>query len=95
MPTSPEIVMMLRDPNAGWLGTLLVALNEARADPNFNARHQELFAMLANSDTPIPETVHAAALHRSIEFEDRLDQQMTEFDHPLSTETVEQLVRCD
>jgi len=95
MPTTSEIVMMLRDPNAGWLGTLLVALDEARTDPNFSALHQELFATLANPNTPIPETVHAAALHRSIEFEDRLDQQMTEFDHSLTTETVEQVVRYD
>ncbi len=95
MPTTSEIIMMLRDPDAGWLGTLLVALNEARSDPNFSTLHQELFAVLANPDKTIPETVHAAALHRSMEFEDRLDQQMTELDHSLTTETVEQVVRYD
>ena len=40
----PEILLMLRAPGAGWLATLLAALDEASRDSDFNAYHRAILA---------------------------------------------------
>jgi hypothetical protein len=71
MTTASEMLLALRNPDSGWLATLVVALGEAQADPSFTAQHQQLLAELC-AGQPIPLVVRAAALQRSLDFERRL-----------------------
>ena len=74
MATTSELLLALRNPDSGWLATLIVALSEAQADPGFTAHHQALLAEICNGQ-PIPLAVRAAALQRSMDFERRLDRE--------------------
>lgn len=71
MATTSELLLALRNPDSGWLATLVVALGEAQADPDFTSHHQTLLADLCNGQ-PIPLVARAAALQRSLDFERRL-----------------------
>lgn len=70
----PEILLMLRAPGAGWMATLLAALDEASRDPGFNARHRAALAQCLAEQT-VPAAVAEAARQRTLQFEQALDQQ--------------------
>ena len=74
MATTSELLLALRDPDSGWLATLIIALAEAQADPAFTSRHQALFADLCQGQ-PIPLVLRAAALQRSLDFERHLEHE--------------------
>ncbi|HEX7371127.1 MAG TPA: hypothetical protein VF284_12690 [Rhodanobacteraceae bacterium] len=67
----PEILLMLRAPGAGWLATLLAALDEAGRDPDFNAYHRAILARCL-SEQAVPVAVVEAARQRTIQFEQTL-----------------------
>ena len=64
----PEVLLMLRAPGAGWLATLLAALDEAARDPAFNARHRAVLARYLD-ECAVPAAVADAAAHRVERFE--------------------------
>ncbi len=66
--TTPTLLLALRSPQSGWLATLITALDEARADPGFDARQQTLFAELA-AGAPIAASVRKAAMERQYAFD--------------------------
>ncbi|MBS0432499.1 MAG: hypothetical protein JSS21_08880 [Proteobacteria bacterium] len=68
----PEILLMLRAPGAGWLATLLTALDEAQHDPDFDPRQRAALAQMA-SDPGLPGTVIDAARRRTAAFELELE----------------------
>jgi hypothetical protein len=68
----PEILLMLRAPGAGWLATLLAALDEASRDPDFNAYHRAVLARCINEQA-VPVAVAEAARLRTIQFEEALE----------------------
>jgi plasmid stability protein len=67
----PEMMLMLRAPGAGWLATLLAALDEASHDPDFNAYHRAILARCL-SEQSVPVAVAEAARQRTIQFEEAL-----------------------
>jgi plasmid stability protein len=67
----PEMMLMLRAPGAGWLATLLAALDEASHDPDFNAYHRAILARCL-SEQSVPTAVAEAARQRTIQFEEAL-----------------------
>jgi hypothetical protein len=71
MAATSEMLLALRNPDSGWLATLIIALAEAQADPGFTSHHQALFADLCQGQ-PISPVLRAAALQRSLDFERRL-----------------------
>lgn len=66
--TTPTLLLALRSPQSGWLATLITALDEARADPGFDAQQQALFAELA-AGAPIAANVRKAAMERQYAFD--------------------------
>lgn len=70
----PEIMLMLRAPGAGWLATLLTALDEAGRDPAFNARHRAVIARFLDEQA-VPAAVAESARQRTLQFEDSLAAQ--------------------
>jgi hypothetical protein len=68
----PEILLMLRAPGAGWLATLLTALDEAQHDPEFDLRQRAALAQLA-SGQGLPGPVIDAARRRTAAFELELE----------------------
>jgi hypothetical protein len=68
----PEILLMLRAPGAGWLATLLTALDEAQHDPDFDPRQRAALAQLA-SGQGLPGPVIDAARRRTAAFELELE----------------------
>ena len=68
---TPEILLALRAPNAGWLAALLCALDEAQRDPDFSAVQRDLVHRLLDSERLAPPVV-AAAHERLARFEDSL-----------------------
>ncbi len=64
----PEILLMLRAPGAGWLATLLAAMDEANRDPDFNAYHRAVLARCLDEHS-VPAAVVDAARQRVVEFE--------------------------
>lgn len=70
--TVPEILLMLRAPGAGWLATLISALDEAQRDPDFDTRHREALAQLVTSQG-VPAAVVEAARRRTAAFEIELE----------------------
>ncbi|MGH8144991.1 MAG: hypothetical protein ACREPY_01545 [Rhodanobacteraceae bacterium] len=64
----PEILLMLRAPGAGWLATLLAAMDEANRDPDFNAYHRAILARCLDEQA-VPAAVVEASRQRTIEFE--------------------------
>ena len=71
----PEVLLMLRAPGAGWLATLLAALDEANRDPDFNAYHRAILSRCLDEQT-VPAAVVEAARQRTIEFEQSLSERM-------------------
>ena len=70
--TVPEILLMLRAPGAGWLATLISALDEAQRDPDFDARHREALAQLL-LEQGLPGVLVHAAHRRTAAFEIELE----------------------
>lgn len=70
----PEILLMLRAPGAGWLATLLAALDEATRDPDFNTYHRAILARCLDEEA-VPAAVVEAARQRTIQFEQALANQ--------------------
>jgi hypothetical protein len=85
----PEILLMLRAPGAGWLATLLAALDEAGRDPDFNAYHRAILARYVDEQT-VPAAVAETARQRTAQFEETLGAQM----RPASVENHERIVAC-
>ncbi|MGH8114260.1 MAG: hypothetical protein ACREPS_04295 [Rhodanobacteraceae bacterium] len=67
----PEILLMLRAPGAGWLSTMLSALDEAGRDPDFNAYHRAILARCLDEQM-VPAAVAEAARQRTIQFEETM-----------------------
>ena len=74
--TTPTLLLALRSPQSGWLATLIAALDEARADPGFDARQQALFAELA-AGAPIATSVRKAAMERQYAFDSSMADELT------------------
>jgi hypothetical protein len=74
MAATSEMLLALRNPDSGWLATLIIALAEAQADPGFTSHHQTLFADLCHGQ-PISLVLRAAALQRSLDFERHLEHE--------------------
>ncbi|MBS0381376.1 MAG: hypothetical protein JSR56_02995 [Proteobacteria bacterium] len=70
----PEILLMLRAPGAGWLATLLSALDEAGRDPDFNAYHRAILARCLDEQA-VPAAVAESARQRTVQFEQALAAQ--------------------
>lgn len=70
----PEILLMLRAPGAGWLATLLSALDEAGRDPDFNAYHRAILARCLDEQA-VPAAVAESARQRTLQFEQALETQ--------------------
>ena len=73
--TTPTLLLALRSPQSGWLATLIAALDEARADPGFDARQQALFAELA-AGAPIAASVRKAAMERQYAFDSSMAEEL-------------------
>lgn len=69
----PEILLMLRAPGAGWLATLLSALDEASRDPDFSPHHRAVLARCLD-EPAVPVAVVEAARDRTIQFEAALSE---------------------
>lgn len=67
----PEVLLMLRAPGAGWLATLLTALDEAGRDPAFSARHRAVLARCLDEQS-VPSAIAEAAQQRTRQFEESL-----------------------
>lgn len=85
----PEILLMLRAPGAGWLATLLAALDEAGRDPDFNAYHRAILAHYLDEQT-VPAAVAETARQRTAQFEETLSTQT----RPSSVEDHERVAVC-
>ncbi|HET9818504.1 MAG TPA: hypothetical protein VFP92_05000 [Rhodanobacteraceae bacterium] len=70
----PEILLMLRAPGAGWLATMLSALDEASRDPDFNAYHRAILARCLDEEA-VPVAVAEVARQRTLQFEEALGAQ--------------------
>lgn len=70
--TVPEILLMLRAPGAGWLATLISALDEAQRDPDFDLRHRQALAQLV-TDQGVAGAIVDAARRRTAAFEIELE----------------------
>ncbi|HEU0276672.1 MAG TPA: hypothetical protein VFQ95_02445 [Rhodanobacteraceae bacterium] len=70
----PEVLLMLRAPGAGWLSTLLAALDEANRDPDFSAAHRAVLAHCLG-DQAVPAAIVDAARQRIVDFERSLSTQ--------------------
>lgn len=75
----PEILLMLRAPGAGWLATLLSALDEAGRDPDFNAYHRAILARCLDEQA-VPAAVAESARLRTVQFEEALAMQSSHND---------------
>ena len=60
----PEAMLMLRAPGAGWLATLLAALDEASRDPDFNAYHRAVLARCLTEQS-VPAALAETARQRA------------------------------
>lgn len=71
----PEVLLMLRAPGAGWLATLLSALDEASRDPDFNAYHRAILARCLDEQA-VPSAIAEGARQRTAQFEQALAAQL-------------------
>ncbi|HET7662755.1 MAG TPA: hypothetical protein VFK31_03870 [Rhodanobacteraceae bacterium] len=69
--TTPEIMLALRSPDAGWLSVLACVIDEASHDPRFNQRQREL-AMQLLQDGQLSAGLAEAARQRANCFEAEL-----------------------
>ncbi|HET7268153.1 MAG TPA: hypothetical protein VFJ15_08595 [Oleiagrimonas sp.] len=70
--TTSEILLALRSPDAGWLGVLACAINEAGHDPQFDDRQRRLAMQLLEGES-LPAAVIEAAHECATRFEAELD----------------------
>ena len=70
--TTSEILLALRSPDAGWLGVLACAIDEASHDPGFDDRQRRL-AMQLLEGGPLPTAILEAAHRRATRFEAELE----------------------
>jgi hypothetical protein len=70
--TVSEILLMLRAPGAGWLATLISALDEAQRDSEFDSRQREALTQLVTAQS-MPAAVVEAARRRTAAFEIELE----------------------
>lgn len=70
--TPSEILLALRSPDAGWLGVLACAIDEASRDPQFDENQRRL-AMQLLAEAPLPAPLVDAARQRTCCFEAELD----------------------
>ena len=69
--TTPEVLLALRAPNAGWLAALICSLDEAQRDAGFSDAQRDLLHRLLDAGTLSPAVV-GAAHERLARFEDTL-----------------------
>lgn len=70
-----SLLLALRAPGSHWLATLITALDEATADPAFDARQRELLAAVI-ADGSIAPAVRSAARQRMYAHEQNLAEQL-------------------
>lgn len=70
VPT-PEVLLALRAPNAGWLAALVCAIDEAHRDAGFSSAQRELLHRLLDAGA-MPQAVVTAAHERLARFEETL-----------------------
>ncbi len=80
----PEVLLMLRAPGAGWLATLLAALDEANRDPDFNATHRAILAHYLGEQA-VPAAIVDSARQRIVDFERSLSEQFEPLPQPGTT----------
>lgn len=68
-----EILLTLRSPNAGWLATVLCALDEAMQDPSFDAGQRAVVREMLDRPN-LPHAVAIAAHESLCEFEIAVSQ---------------------
>ena len=73
-PSVNELLLALRSPSAGWLATLVCALDEALKDGDFTPRQRELLRGLLDSGR-VPYAVAQAAEEGVCRFEQELSSQ--------------------
>jgi hypothetical protein len=83
----PEVLLMLRAPGAGWLATLLSALDEANRDPDFSAAHRAVLAHCL-AEPAVPAAIVDGARQRLVEFERSLSEQFERESHGLARRSV-------
>ncbi|HET7301556.1 MAG TPA: hypothetical protein VFJ01_12995 [Oleiagrimonas sp.] len=69
--TTPEIMLALRSPDAGWLGVLACVIDEASQDPRFDPHQRELAMQLLQGGA-LPVGLAEAARQRANAFEAEL-----------------------
>lgn len=77
----PEVLLMLRAPGAGWLATLIAALDEACRDPDFSAAHRAVLARCLGEQA-VPAAIVDGARQRIVEFERSLSAQFEQESRP-------------
>lgn len=79
MTSTAEALLALRAPSADWLATLVMALDEARRDPDFSPLLARILADLAEKvaqgEALAPEIVSAAHT-RTADFQQRLEMEL-------------------
>lgn len=81
--TTPEIMLALRSPDAGWLGVLACVIDEASHDPRFDQRQREL-AMQLLQGGPLPAGLAEAARQRANCFEAELTDDLALSEPPVA-----------
>lgn len=84
VPT-PEVLLALRAPNAGWLAALICALDEAQHDPNFSEAQRALLHRLIDSED-LPRAAVVAAHDRLVRFEEDLRADFANLEADLAPE---------
>jgi len=70
--TTAEILLALRSPDAGWLGVLACAIDEASHDARFDDRQRQM-AMQLLENGALPAPLADAARQRAARFETELE----------------------
>ena len=73
-PSTNELLLALRSPSAGWLATLVCALDEALKDGDFTPAQRELLRGLLDSGR-VPHLVAQAAEAGVCRFEQQLSSE--------------------
>lgn len=81
--STPEIMLALRSPDAGWLGVLACVIDEASHDPRFDQRQREL-AMQLLQDGPFTTGLAEAARQRANCFEAELTDDLVLSEAPIA-----------
>ena len=87
LPT-PEVLLALRAPNAGWLAALICALDEAQRDAGLSDAQCELLHRLIDTQA-MPRAVVGAAHERLARFEETLRASDAELsDHEVAQDLI-------